>query len=94
MSMSIIEMARVLEQMEESPEKLMFGKLLSELGNQSQERVRSAARQVSVPTLRDLIYQFQVVIEERKGETTKKLAEEMAKEGVSLDDFQAYLASK
>ncbi len=94
MSMSVIEIARVLEQMDDSPEKLMFGRLLSELGNQSQERIRSASRQVPVPVLRDLIYQFQVVIEERKAETTQKLAEEMAQEGISVEDFRAYLSSK
>mgnify|MGYP005673300393 CR=1 FL=1 len=32
MSLTTYEMARILEQMEESPEKVMFGKLLNELG--------------------------------------------------------------
>ena len=68
MSLTTYEMARILEQMEESPEKVMFGKLLNELGNQSSERIRSAAKQVPVPVLRDLVYQFQQVIESRKGE--------------------------
>lgn len=66
MSMTTYEMARLLEQLDESPEKVMFGKLLTELGNQSSERVRSAAKQVPVPILRDLIYQFNQVIESRK----------------------------
>lgn len=46
MSLTTYEMARILEQMEESPEKVMFGKLLNELGNQSSERIRSAAKQI------------------------------------------------
>ena len=44
MSMTTYEMARILEQLEESPEKVMFGKLLNELGNQSSERIKSAAK--------------------------------------------------
>lgn len=48
MSLTTYEMARVLEQMEDAPEKVMFGKLLKELGNQSEERIRSAADRKSV----------------------------------------------
>lgn len=58
MSYSTIEMARLLEQLEESPEKIMFGKVLTELGNQSEERIRSAARQVPLKFLRDMVYQL------------------------------------
>ncbi|WP_274674211.1 hypothetical protein [Vibrio aestuarianus] len=32
MSMTTYEMARIWEQLDESPEKVMFGKLLNELG--------------------------------------------------------------
>lgn len=66
MSMTTYEMARIWEQLDESPEKVMFGKLLAELGNQSSERVRSAAKQVPLPVLRDLVFQFQQVIDSRK----------------------------
>ncbi|MEK6215427.1 MAG: hypothetical protein N2B00_15235, partial [Vibrio fluvialis] len=65
MSMTTYEMARIWEQLDESPEKVMFGKLLAELGNQSSERVRSAAKQVPLPVLRDLVFQFQQVIDSR-----------------------------
>ncbi|MEF1226155.1 hypothetical protein QTO02_01090 [Vibrio fortis] len=61
MSLTTYEMARVLEQMEDAPEKVMFGKLLNELGNQSGERIRSAAKQVPINTLRDIVFQFQSI---------------------------------
>lgn len=93
MSLSTIEMARILEQMEDSPEKLMFGKLLTELGNQSEERIRSAARQVPINYLRDFVFQFQKVIEERKGERVSELAAEIAKDGFSADELREYLAN-
>ena len=64
MSMTTYEMARVLEQLEDAPEKVMFGKLLNELGNQSGERIRSAAKQVPLHMLRDIVYQFQQVVED------------------------------
>ncbi len=91
MSMTTYEMARVLEQLEESPEKVMFGKLLTELGNQSSERVRSAAKQVPVPILRDLVYQFNQVIESRKNEQVDILAKEIAAKGISAEDLLNYL---
>lgn len=90
MSMTTYEMAKILEQMEESPEKLMFGKLLNELGNQSSERIRSAAKQVPLPVLRDLIYQFQHVIESRKGEEVDLLVQQLKEQGISADDLKAY----
>lgn len=71
MSLTTYEMARILEQLDESPEKVMYGKLLNELGNQSSERIRSAAKQVPLTVLRDLVYQFQQVIESRKGSKSK-----------------------
>ncbi|PWY27687.1 hypothetical protein VV97_18680 [Vibrio vulnificus] len=74
MSLTTYEMARILEQMEESPEKIMFGKLLVELGNQSEERIRSAAKQVPLHVLRDIVYQFQQVINSRKGEQVESMA--------------------
>lgn len=94
MSLTTYEMARILEQLEESPEKIMFGKLLAELGNQSEERIRSAAKQVPLHMLRDIVYQFQQVIESRKGEQVQLLAQELAKNGISADELKAYLAEK
>ena len=80
-----------LEQMEDAPEKVMFGKLLNELGNQSGERIRSAAKQVPINTLRDIVFQFQSVIEDRKGEQVELLAKEMVEQGISAEDLQAFL---
>ncbi|MDC5840024.1 H-NS-like global regulator TsrA [Vibrio europaeus] len=94
MSMTTYEMARLLEQLEEAPEKVMFGKLLSELGNQSGERIRSAAKQVPLPILRDMVYQFQQVIDSRKDEQIESLAKEIAEQGISVDDLKHYLNSK
>lgn len=90
MSMTTYEMAKILEQMEESPEKIMFGKLLNELGNQSSERIRSAAKQVPLPVLRDLIYQFQQVIESRKGEEVNLLVQRLKEQGISAEELKAY----
>lgn len=94
MSLTTYEMARILEQMEESPEKIMFGKLLNELGEQSEERIRSAAKQVPLYKLRDIVYQFQQVIESRKGEQVQTLAKELAENGISVEELQAFLANK
>ncbi|WP_165312648.1 hypothetical protein [Vibrio ziniensis] len=91
MSLTTYEMARILEQLEESPEKVMFGKLLNELGNQSSERVRSAAKQVPLPVLRDLVYQFQQVIDSRKGEQVDLLAKQLAAQGISAEELKNYL---
>lgn len=91
MSMTTYEMARVLEQLEDSPEKVMFGKLLNELGNQSGERIRSAAKQVPLPVLRDLVYQFEQVIQSRKGEQVELLAKELAAQGISADELRDFL---
>lgn len=94
MSMTTYEMARVLEQLDESPEKIMFGKLLNELGNQSAERIQSAAKQVPVPVLRDMVYQFQQVMESRKDEQVENLAKQIADQGISVDELKSYLSSK
>ncbi|GLQ72595.1 hypothetical protein CW749_07580 [Vibrio sp. vnigr-6D03] len=94
MSMTTYEMARILEQLEESPEKVMFGKLLSELGNQSEERIRSAAKQVPLHMLRDIVYQFQQVIESRKSESVQQLAAELAQQGISPDELKEFLSKK
>lgn len=91
MSLTTYEMARVLEQLEDSPEKVMFGKLLNELGNQSSERVRSAAKQVPLTVLRDLVYQFQQVIESRKDEQVDLMAKKLAQQGISAEDLMKYL---
>lgn len=94
MSLSTIEMARLLEQLESSPEKVMFGKVLTELGSQSEERVRSAARQVPLKYLRDLVYQFETVINERRGERIQELAESMNQDGISAQELRDFLAQK
>lgn len=93
MSMTTYEMARLLEQLEQAPEKVMFGKLLNELGSQSGERIRSAAKQVPLPMLRDLVYQFQQVIESRKGEKVESLARELAEQGITADELAKFLKS-
>lgn len=87
MSLTTYEMARILEQLDESPEKVMYGKLLNELGNQSSERIRSAAKQVPLTVLRDLVYQFQQVIESRKGEQVETMAKELAKQASLRKSF-------
>ncbi|EJL6343030.1 hypothetical protein NMR33_003040 [Vibrio cholerae] len=94
MSLTTYEMARILEQLDESPEKVMYGKLLNELGNQSSERIRSAAKQVSLTVLRDLVYQFQQVIESRKGEQVETMAKELAKQGISAEELLNYLQKR
>ncbi|MCX9488174.1 hypothetical protein IG511_04590 [Vibrio cholerae] len=94
MSLTTYEMARILEQLDESPEKVMYGKLLNELGNQSSERIRSAAKQVPLTVLRDLVYQFQQVIESRKGEQVETMAKELAKQGISAEELLNYLQQK
>lgn len=91
MSMTTYEMARILEQLEEAPEKIMFGKILNEMGNQSGERIRSAAKQVPVDVLSDIVFQFQQVIESRKGEKVQLLAKQLAEQGISPEELQAYL---
>lgn len=91
MSMTTYEMARVLEQLDDSPEKVMFGKLLNELGNQSAERIQSAAKQVPLHILRDLVYQFEHVIESRKNEQVDILAKELAAQGISAEELLNYL---
>ncbi|EGR1055552.1 hypothetical protein CGT77_07235 [Vibrio cholerae] len=94
MSLTTYEMARILEQLDESPEKVMYGKLLNELGNQSSERIRSAAKQVPLTVLRDLVYQFQQVIESRKGEQVEAMAKELAKQGISAEELLNYLQKR
>ncbi len=94
MSLTPYEMARILEQLDESPEKVMYGKLLNELGNQSSERIRSAAKQVPLTVLRDLVYQFQQVIESRKGEQVETMAKELAKQGISAEELLNYLQKR
>ena len=92
--MTTYEMARILEQLEQAPEKVMFGRILNELGSQSGERIRSAAKPVPLPVLRDMVYQFQQVIESRKDERVDSLAKEIAEQGISVDDLKLYLANK
>lgn len=94
MSLTTYEMARLLEQLDTAPEKVMYGKLLNELGSQSGERIQSAAKQVSVPMLRDIIYHFQQVIAARKDEQVDVLAKQIADQGISVDELKQYLASR
>ncbi|CAM3130240.1 hypothetical protein [Vibrio rarus] len=91
MALTTYELARRLEQLEESPEKVMYGKLLVELGNQSEERIQSAAKQLPLHTLKDIVYQFQRVIESRKGEQVDLLAKELIEEGISVEELKAFL---
>ncbi|MGL5291776.1 MAG: hypothetical protein ACRC9T_07630 [Vibrionaceae bacterium] len=91
MSISMIELARHFEMLDESPEKIMFGKLLTELSGMSEERVRSAARQVPISGLRELIFQFNRVLDERRGERVSELAKQMASDGISADDLKRYI---
>ncbi|GAD81417.1 H-NS-like global regulator TsrA [Vibrio ezurae] len=91
MALTTYEMARRLEQLEESPEKVMYGKLLVELGNQSEERIRSAAKQLPLATLKDIVYQFQKVIESRKGEQVDLMAQQLTKDGITIEDLKAFL---
>ncbi|MGL4733782.1 MAG: hypothetical protein ACRCWB_01490 [Enterovibrio sp.] len=94
MSISMIELARHFEMLDESPEKIMFGKLLTELSGMSEERVRSAARQVPISGLRELIYQFNRVLDERRGERVSELAKQMASDGISADDLKRYIKQR
>ena len=91
MALTTYELARTLEQLEDSPEKVMYGKLLSELGNQSEERIRSAAKQLPLHILKDIVYQFQRVIESRKDEQVDILAKELSDSGISAEDLKAFL---
>ncbi|RTZ14177.1 hypothetical protein EJ063_17155 [Vibrio aquaticus] len=93
MSMTAYEMARVMEQLDTAPDKIMFGKVLNELGSQSAERIQSAAKQVPIAVLRDMVYQFQQVIESRKEEQLDVLAKEIAAQGISVEQLKAYLAN-
>ncbi len=94
MSLSILELARNLEMLDESPEKVMFGKLLIELSGMSEERVKSAARQVPISGLKELILQFNRVIDERKDERVQELAEQMALDGISAEELREYLTQR
>ncbi|MGL6260535.1 H-NS-like global regulator TsrA [Vibrio sp. WXL103] len=94
MSLTTYEMAKVLEQLDTSPEKVMFGKLLNELGNQSAERIRSAAKQVPIEMLRDMVFHFQEVIESRKSEQVDILAKQLAEQGISPDELREFLTKK
>ncbi|MGL5335149.1 MAG: hypothetical protein ACRC9R_03235 [Enterovibrio sp.] len=94
MSISMIELARHFEMLDESPEKVMFGKLLTELSGMSEERVKSAARQVPISGLRELIFQFNRVLDERRGERVSELAKQMASDGISADDLKRYIKQR
>ena len=94
MSLTTYEMARILEQLDTSPEKVMFGRVLNELGSQSGERIQSAAKQVPVPILRDIMYYFQQAIAARKDEQVDALAKQIADQGISVDELTQYLASR
>lgn len=93
MSMTTYEMARVLEQLEDTPEKVMFGKLLAELGNQSGERIQSAAKQLPLSMLRDMVFHFQQVIDARRNEEVESLVKSIADKGISAEELKQYLES-
>ncbi|MDA0150089.1 H-NS-like global regulator TsrA [Vibrio sp. LaRot3] len=92
MSLTTYEMARLMEQLEDAPEKVMFGKLLNALGDQSGERIQSAAKQIPLEKLRDIVYQFQQVIEARKDEQVDILAKQISEQGISAEELKAFLA--
>ncbi|MEH0689981.1 hypothetical protein H4F17_13045 [Vibrio cholerae] len=94
MSMTTYEKARLMEQLEESPEKVMFGKLIHELGNQSSERIRSAAKQVPLDVLRDIVFHFQQVIESRKGEQLDSIAKQLSEQGISAEQLKQYMENQ
>lgn len=94
MSLSTIELARHLEMLDESPEKMMFGKLLTELSGMSEERVKSAARQVPIGALKELVLQFNRVIDERRGEVVLEVAKQMEADGISPEELREYFAQK
>ena len=48
-------------------------------------------KQVPLHTLRDIIYQFQQVVESRKGEQVQQIAKELADQGISAEELQAFL---
>ncbi len=92
MTMTNFELAKLMEQLEDSPEKVMFGKVLNELSSQSEERIRSAAKQVSIESLKDLVFQFQIVIEQRKHESVDLLKQKLLDDGISAEELRAYLS--
>ncbi|MDD1795629.1 hypothetical protein L4D06_19075 [Enterovibrio makurazakiensis] len=94
MSMSTLELARHLEMLDESPEKMMFGKLLTELSGMSEDRIQRAARQVPISGLRELVHQFNKIIEERRGERVQELAQEIADDGISVEELRQYLTQR
>ena len=94
MSLSVLELARHLEMLDVSPEKMMFGKLLTELSGMSEERVKSAARQVPINGLCELIHQFKIIVEERRGERLQELAEQISNDGFSAEDLRLFLSQR
>lgn len=94
MSLSTFEIARYFETLEESPEKMMFGKLLIELSGMTEERIKSAARQVPIGSLHELVNQFSEVLKERRGERLKELAEQISNDGISADELRTYLEKR
>ncbi|MGL4456695.1 MAG: hypothetical protein ACRC4H_04590 [Plesiomonas sp.] len=86
-SFTTFEMAKIMNQLEDSPEKVMFGRVLKELCTQSPERIRSAARHVEIKELRDLVHQLQVVISEKREERKEQILRAMAAEGIDPQDL-------
>ena len=85
---------KIAEMLADDPEKVMFGKLLTELSGLTEDRIKKAASQVPVSGLRELIYQFNAVIHERRGERMQELLEQMRNDGISADELMAYLEQK
>ncbi|AVQ87775.1 Uncharacterised protein [Plesiomonas shigelloides] len=86
-SFTTFEMAKIMNQLEDSPEKVMFGRVLKELCHQSPERIRSAARHVDIKELRDLVHQVSAVIEEKREERKQQILRAMAAEGINPQDL-------
>ncbi len=87
MSLSTYEVAKLMEQLDESPEKVMYGKLLVELSSLSEERIKSAANQVPLINLKDLVYQFQQVIDSRKEESMELIKQKLLEDGFDSEDL-------
>ncbi|CAH0532258.1 hypothetical protein VST7929_00070 [Vibrio stylophorae] len=95
------ELARLLKNLDQSksssttsstgPDKMRFSQVLIELGKQSDTRIRSAARQVPLETLSELIYQFQTVLRDRKGERLDQIRQQLIDDGISPEELKAFM---
>lgn len=85
--MTTMERARLLESQNQFPEDYLFDKLLESLSHQSAERIQSSAKQLDITTLTYLTKVLSKSIEEKKQESVEKLAEDLQRAGLNLDDL-------